>query len=70
MRRSAPRRRTGPLPETETADGDLDAMLEDFEKQVILQTLDRHRWQREVTADALGIHRKTLFTKMKKYGLI
>ena len=38
--------------------------------QVDLQALERHRWQREVTAEALGIHRKTLFTKMKKYALI
>jgi transcriptional regulator with PAS, ATPase and Fis domain len=57
-----------PLPETET--GNLEVMLEDFEKQVIKKTLDRHHWQREVTAYALGIHRKTLFTKMKKFGLI
>jgi transcriptional regulator with PAS, ATPase and Fis domain len=57
-----------PLPEAET--GNLEVMLEDFEKQVIKKTLDRHHWQREVTADALGIHRKTLFTKMKKFGLI
>ena len=33
------------------------------------KTLERHRWQRERTADALGIHRKTLFSKMKKHGL-
>ena len=48
----------------------LDAMVQQFEKQLILQALERHRWQREVTAEALGIHRKTLFTKMKKYALI
>jgi DNA-binding NtrC family response regulator len=50
--------------------GGLDAMVQQFEKQLILQALERHRWQREVTAEALGIHRKTLFSKMKKYALI
>ena len=37
-----------PLPETETADGNLEAMLQEFEKQVIMKTLKRHHWQREV----------------------
>jgi transcriptional regulator with PAS, ATPase and Fis domain len=53
-----------------TAAEGLDAMVQQFEKQMILQALERHRWQREVTAEALGIHRKTLFTKMKKYAMI
>jgi transcriptional regulator with PAS, ATPase and Fis domain len=53
----------------EPAGGNLDAMVELFEKKLILRALERHRWQREVTAEALGIHRKTLFTKMKRYGL-
>ena len=57
-------------PSIERTDGGLDAMVQQFEKELILQTLERHRWQREVTAEALGIHRKTLFTKMKKYELI
>ncbi len=53
----------------EPAGGNLDAMVELFEKKLILRALERHRWQREITAEALGIHRKTLFTKMKRYGL-
>jgi transcriptional regulator with PAS, ATPase and Fis domain len=57
-------------PSMKTTDGGLDARVQQFEKELILQTLERHRWQREVTAEALGIHRKTLFTKMKKYELI
>ena len=66
----APETQAGLAPSMETADGGLDARVQQFEKQLILQTLERHRWQREVTAEALGIHRKTLFTKMKKYELI
>jgi transcriptional regulator with PAS, ATPase and Fis domain len=57
-------------PAIERTEGGLDAMVQQFEKELILETLQRNRWQREVTAEALGIHRKTLFTKMKKYELI
>jgi transcriptional regulator with PAS, ATPase and Fis domain len=51
------------------AGADLDAMVSQYERHIILKTLERNRWQREITAEALNIHRKTLFTKMKKYGL-
>jgi PAS domain S-box-containing protein len=50
--------------------GGLDAMVEQCERQLILRALECNRWQREVTAEALGIHRKTLFTKMKRHGLV
>jgi transcriptional regulator with PAS, ATPase and Fis domain len=56
-----------PAPEAGT---DLDARVARYEKQLILKSLEQNRWHREATADALKIHRKTLFTKMKKYGLI
>jgi len=65
--RPAPETQDRPLPEP--ADGSLDAMVQQYEKRLILKALQRHRWQRERTADALGIHRTTLFTKMKKHGL-
>ena len=67
--RPTPETQDRPLPETEPAAASLDAMLQQYEKHLILKTLQRHRWQRERTADALGIHRKTLFSKMKKHGL-
>jgi len=57
-----------PLPDAES--GTLERMVEQYECSVILKTLERHRWQREISAEALGIHRKTLFSKMKKYRLI
>jgi DNA-binding NtrC family response regulator len=44
-----------PLPET--ADGSLDAMVQQYAKRLILRTLQHHCYQRERTADALGIHR-------------
>jgi len=43
--------------------------LEKVEKQLIHRTLDQQHWHRTNTAEALGIPRKTLFRKMKKYGL-
>jgi transcriptional regulator with PAS, ATPase and Fis domain len=68
VRRSDAGRQDLPLPEAEA--GNLEVLLENYERRIIMTMLERHRWQREATADALGIHRKTLFTKMKKYGLI
>ncbi|MFV1968727.1 MAG: sigma-54-dependent transcriptional regulator [Pirellulaceae bacterium] len=39
------------------------------ERQIILDTLQTHNWNRNVTADALGINRTTLYKKMKRLGL-
>ena len=39
------------------------------EKQLIIETLESHGWNRQNTADALGINRTTLYKKMKKYGI-
>ena len=43
--------------------------LEDAERNVLLQTLDKYRGHREKTAEALGISRRTLQYKLKKFGL-
>jgi PAS domain S-box-containing protein len=47
----------------------LQEAAETFEKQFIEQALQSHRWSRMQTAKALGIHRKTLHAKMRKYGI-
>lgn len=39
------------------------------EKEIILETLKKYNNNRTLTAEALNISRKTLFNKMKKYGL-
>jgi DNA-binding NtrC family response regulator len=39
------------------------------ERQLILDSLEAHGWNRQDTADALGINRTTLYKKMKKYGI-
>jgi len=43
--------------------------LEGPERQIILQCLRENNWNRNLTADQLGINRTTLYKKMKKLGL-
>ena len=43
--------------------------LEEPEKKIILQALQRLNWNRQETARRLDINRTTLYKKMKKYGL-
>jgi DNA-binding NtrC family response regulator len=43
--------------------------LEEPERQIILQVLEAHEWNRNATADALGVNRTTLYKKMKRLGL-
>ncbi len=39
------------------------------ERQLILEALEAHRWNRQATARTLGINRTTLYKKMKRLGL-
>lgn len=57
----------GALP-SPLADGPA-SLLEDAERNVLIQTLRTHQGHREKTADALGISRRTLQYKLKKFGL-
>jgi DNA-binding NtrC family response regulator len=43
--------------------------LEGPEREIILQSLRAHQWNRAATADALDINRTTLYKKMKRLGL-
>lgn len=43
--------------------------VERIEKIMILSRLAEHRGNRTVTAESLGVSRKTLFNKMRQYGL-
>jgi DNA-binding NtrC family response regulator len=45
-----------------------DALLEP-ERVIILAALQRHEWNRQQTADELGINRTTLYKKMKQHGI-
>jgi len=44
-------------------------MLADHERRLIAQALEQHQWHRSKVAGQLGVDRKTLFSKMKRYGL-
>lgn len=43
--------------------------VDEFEREVIAETLRRNHQHRKETAAALGISRVTLYNKMKKFGL-
>lgn len=43
--------------------------LEEPERQIILDVLEANDWNRNATADSLGVNRTTLYKKMKKLGL-
>ena len=47
----------------------LKAALEIPEREIILQSLRKHDWNRVATADQLDINRTTLYKKMKRLGL-
>lgn len=43
--------------------------LEDIERDIIIRTLEKYRWNRTKVASELGIHRKALYRRMKRVGL-
>ena len=47
----------------------LKAALANPERQIILDALENNGWNRQETAEMLGINRTTLYKKMKKYGI-
>ncbi|MDH5298362.1 MAG: sigma 54-interacting transcriptional regulator [Desulfobulbaceae bacterium] len=48
---------------------ELQAAVEQFEREQIMKTLQATRWHRNQAADLLGISRKTLFRKMKQLDI-
>ncbi len=44
--------------------------LQNAEQKALLQALEKNNWNKIETAKELGVHRGTLWRKMKKYGLI
>jgi DNA-binding NtrC family response regulator len=65
----APLHRQGQDMSGGTAKGHLKAALQDPERRIILDALEAHGWNRQETADALGINRTTLYKKMKRHGI-
>nr|WP_315981123.1 helix-turn-helix domain-containing protein [Aliamphritea spongicola] len=56
-------------PVTETGDGTLDELVDSYERELIFAALKANNGHAEQTAAALGIPRKKLYLRMKKYGL-
>ncbi|HEB96638.1 MAG TPA: sigma-54-dependent Fis family transcriptional regulator, partial [Sedimenticola thiotaurini] len=50
-------------------DEDLKRHLLDYERQLIVDALNRHQWRIGDTASGLGISRKSLWEKMRRYGI-
>jgi DNA-binding NtrC family response regulator len=57
------------MPVASAAGCSLKAALEGPERAIILEVLESHNWNRNATADSLGINRTTLYKKMKRLGL-
>jgi DNA-binding NtrC family response regulator len=43
--------------------------LESRERQAILSALEATRWNKQAAARLLGLHRPTLYAKMRKHGI-
>jgi DNA-binding NtrC family response regulator len=50
-------------------DGRPDLTLDEIERHHILRTLERHRWNKKRVAGILGIDTKTLYNKLRRYGV-
>ncbi|MBC7105896.1 MAG: sigma-54-dependent Fis family transcriptional regulator [Firmicutes bacterium] len=48
----------------------LKEIVADVEREVILRALRENDWNRTATAAALGLNRRSLYAKMKEYGLL
>lgn len=48
----------------------LDDLLSHFEKEVLLFILEQSHWNKSEAAKRMGIHRTTLISRLKKYGLM
>ncbi|MGM0418908.1 MAG: sigma 54-interacting transcriptional regulator, partial [Thermodesulfobacteriota bacterium] len=49
--------------------GNLQKLVNDYEQKIIFKALEKNRWNKNKSAEDLGIHRKTLFEKIKKYKI-
>ncbi len=59
-----------PLTKTQSiASGDLRSQTESQEREIILATLEKTKYNKSKAADILNIDRKTLYNKLKQYGI-
>jgi DNA-binding NtrC family response regulator len=59
----------GPINVPQMGNRSLKDALAGPERQIILEVLDMHDWNRHETSESLGINRTTLYKKMKRLGL-
>ena len=58
-----------PAAETDTGKAKMPQSLDDLERDMIKRALDMSNGRRKVAADQLGISERTLYRKIKEYGL-
>lgn len=61
--------RGGELLKSEEGDFSLATALAEAEKRIIFKCLKQNNWNRQLTAQVLGISRTTLFNKMRQYQI-
>ena len=47
----------------------LGATMRDAEKEIILRTLEARKGNKKITAEVLGISRRSLYNKLAEYGI-
>ena len=62
-------RRAGPAGGWASGRRGPDLTLDEVERHHILRTLERHRWNKKRVAGILGIDTKTLYNKLRRYGV-
>ncbi len=62
--------RLGAAPTPTPSNLTLDAVLDQAEERILLETLESCNWNRQLSARALGISRTTLFNKMRRFNLM
>jgi len=62
-------RESSPVASVPSKDLTLDEALAYSEKHILLEALERFKWNRKLCAQALGISRTTLFNKMRRFDL-
>ena len=59
----------GPMAQADTKVGDMKDVVGDYEKNIILQALNQTQWNQTKAAQLLHVPRRTLVSKIKKYGI-